>query len=95
MAKILTEVHLSEAHIAKMNIGSMDTSALLFKHLQAKTLKKFDVDTASYTQSFVYYSSRPAKLAKIYGQVVENLKTKAKEKEKAVKIGKKKLQPIP
>ncbi|MEZ0486933.1 DUF4296 domain-containing protein [Fibrella aquatica] len=82
MADILAEVHLSEARISKMGIVSVDTSALLFKRLQTKTLKKFDVDTATYTQSFVYYSSRPAKLAKIYEQVIEKLKVAEEEKKK-------------
>ncbi|ARK11556.1 DUF4296 domain-containing protein [Fibrivirga algicola] len=73
MANILTEIHLAEARVSKMAIPSTDTSTLLFKRLQSQTLKKFDVDTASYTKSFIYYSARPAKLAKIYEQVVEKL----------------------
>jgi hypothetical protein len=94
MAAILTEVHLSEARISKLAIGSADTSALLFKRLQSNTLKKFDVDTASYTKSFVYYSSRPDKLAKIYEQVIEKLK--AIEKKKAAESRKtNKLKAIP
>ena len=94
MAAILTEVHLSEARISKLAIGSADTSALLFKRLQSNTLKKFDVDTASYTKSFVYYSSRPDKLAKIYEQVIEKLK--AIEKKKAAESRKTtKLKAIP
>ncbi|MEZ0540379.1 DUF4296 domain-containing protein [Fibrella arboris] len=93
MAAILTEVHLSEARIAKLSIGSSDTSTLLFKRLQTQTLKKFNVDTSAYTQSFVYYSSRPAKLASIYEQVVEQLK--AIEKEKADKAGKTKPTAVP
>jgi hypothetical protein len=93
MADILAEVHLSEARISKMAIGSADTSALLFKRLQSNILKKFGVDTASYTQSFVYYSARPDKLSKIYEQVIENLK--AIEKEKAAKTSKTKPTAIP
>ncbi|RYF73119.1 MAG: DUF4296 domain-containing protein [Cytophagaceae bacterium] len=93
MADILTQVHLSEARIIKLTIRSSDTSALLFKRLQTQTLKKFDVDTATYTQSFVYYSSRPAKLAKIYEQVIEKLKVV--EKEKKEKVSKSKTKPIP
>lgn len=93
MANILTEVHLSEAKISKMGIVSSDTSTLLFRRLQTKTLKKFDVDTAAYAQSFAYYSARPAKLAQIYEQVVEKLK--AVEKEKTAKAGKSKPKPTP
>lgn len=88
MADILAEVHLSEARIAKLAIASSDTSALLFKRLHTQTLKKFDVDTASYSQSFVYYSAHPDQLAKIYEQVVDKLK--AVEKEKAAKASKSK-----
>lgn len=93
MASILTEVHLAEARVSKMAVGSADTSALLFKRLHTNTLTKYDVDTASYTQSFVYYSARPEKLAKIYEQVLDKLK--AIEKEKAAKSGKTKPTAIP
>ncbi|WP_375446024.1 DUF4296 domain-containing protein [uncultured Fibrella sp.] len=89
MVDILTETHLSESRIARLAIGSADTSALLFKRLHTQTLKKFDVDTASYSQSFVYYSAHPDKLAKIYEEVVDKLK--AIEKEKAAKAGKQKI----
>jgi DNA-directed RNA polymerase len=93
MADILAEVHLSEARISKMAIGSADTSAILFKRLHTNTLKKFGVDTASYTQSFVYYSARPGKLAKIYEQVLDKLK--AIEKEKAATSSKTKPTATP
>ena len=91
MAIILTDVHLAEAKISKMGIGSTDTTALLFKRLHTQTLKKLDVDTASYSQSFVYYSARPEKLARIYEQVVEKLKVIAKEKE--AEVGRSKPKP--
>ena len=91
MAAILTDVHLAEAKISKMGIASTDTTALLFKRLHTQTLKKLDVDTASYSQSFVYYSARPEKLARIYEQVVEKLKVIAKEKE--AKVGRSKPNP--
>ncbi len=93
MATILAEVHLAEARVGKMAIGSADSSALLFKRLYTNTLKKFGVDTASYTQSFVYYSARPEKLANIYEQVLEKLKVI--EKEKAATARKTKPTAIP
>ena len=91
MAAILTDVHLAEAKITKMGIASTDTNALLFKRLQARILKKVDVDTAAYSRSFVYYSARPEKLSRIYEQVVAKLKVIEKEKE--AKAGRSKPKP--
>jgi glutamine cyclotransferase len=93
MASILTEVHLSEARVSKMALTSADTSAMVYKRLHTNILKKFDVDTASYTQSYVYYAAHPDKLTKIYEQVLEKLK--AIEKEKTAKTSKTKPTAIP
>lgn len=80
MVAILTDVHLDEARLSKMNLSSVDTAAILFKRLHQRTLHKFAVDTATYNRSFAYYSARPAKLSKIYEQVVERLKVIEKKK---------------
>lgn len=91
MANILVEVHLSEARVAKLGLTSTDSAALVFKRLQTATLKKFDVDTAAYTQSYIYYSARPAKLAGIYEKVLDKLKVI--ERKASANVGKR--QPGP
>ncbi|MEZ0608397.1 DUF4296 domain-containing protein [Fibrella sp. WM1] len=84
MVKILAQVHLNEARISKYSLGSTDSASILFNRLQAKTLKQYGVDTSAYTKSYIYYSARPADLARIYERVVEQLKEVQKAKEKVV-----------
>lgn len=84
MANILMQVHLNEARISKYGLSSSDSASILFNRLQAKTLKQYGVDTSAYTKSYIYYSARPADLARIYERVVEQLKEAQKAKEKVV-----------
>ena len=79
MADILVEVHLTEARVSKLGLVSTDSAALVFKRLHFATLKKFEVDTAAYTRSYIYYSSRPTLLAGIYEDVVAQLKEAEKK----------------
>ena len=81
MADILADIHLAEARVGKLNISNSDSASIVFKRLQGKAFAKAQVDTSAYTKSYVYYSSRPAEMAKIYEQVIEKLKSGQKKKE--------------
>jgi hypothetical protein len=73
MALILTDIHVAEARVSRMGISTIDSSNLVYKRLEQGVFKKFSVDTAAYTQSFIYYAARPVALEGIYKQVVETL----------------------
>lgn len=82
MADILTEVHLAEARISRVNLRSVDSSQIAYKHLEDKIFKKFGVDTATYRKSYIFYSSHPANMEVIYKQVTEKLQKKISAKTK-------------
>jgi hypothetical protein len=84
MAQMLARVHINEARVAKHGYASADSNAILFNRLQTQNLAKFDVDTAAYTQSYIYYSARPDRLTRIYEQVIELLKAEQQKKQKAL-----------
>ncbi|GAB3895607.1 hypothetical protein GCM10028803_12320 [Larkinella knui] len=78
MAQILTEIHLAEARVTKMNRASQDSNTLIYKHLEKQIFQKYKVDTAAYSQSYKYYSSDPEQLAGIYKKVTEELERRKK-----------------
>jgi hypothetical protein len=73
MANILTEVHLAEARVSRLSLRSIDSSNLAYKHLESQIFKRFNVDTAAYRKSYIFYSSHPADMEVIYKQVTEKL----------------------
>ena len=77
MADILTEIHLAESQVARYALSSSDSTKLLFERLNTRILKKFEVDTSAYRQSYIYYSSHPAKLEAIYKEVTGALEKMA------------------
>ncbi|MBO0930713.1 DUF4296 domain-containing protein [Fibrella aquatilis] len=85
MADLLTDIHLAEARVAKLNIGNSDSASIVFKRLQGKIFAKAQVDTSAYAKSYVYYSSHPSELAGIYEQVIEKLKTGQQKKEEELR----------
>ncbi len=73
MVAILTEVHLNEAKVAKLNLRSSDSSNLVYKRLERQLLKKYDVDTSAYSKSYIYYASHPEAMERVYKRIVEKL----------------------
>ena len=80
MADILTEVHMAEARISRINLRSVDSSHIVYKHLENQIFKKFGVDTTTYRKSYTFYSSHPADMEAIYKQVTEKLQKKIQTK---------------
>lgn len=80
MADILTEVHLAESRVSRLGLASVDSSNLVYKHLERGIYKKFGVDTSAYSNSYIYYASHPREMEGVYKRVVENLKKKTEAK---------------
>lgn len=78
MASILTEIHLAEARVTKLNRVSQDSNTLIYKRLEKQIFRKLQVDTAAYSKSYTYYASNPEQLAAIYKQVTEELERRKK-----------------
>ncbi len=84
MVKVLTDVHLAEAKISKLGLRTSDSSTIVYKRLERDIFRKWAVDTAAYTQSYIYYSSDPEKLTRIYEQVTKNLQQPTKPIKKPI-----------
>jgi hypothetical protein len=76
MVDILTQVHLLEAQTSRFSLASTDSARMAYKHQETKLFRRMKVDTAVYSRSFVFYSSHPKYLERIYQQVVDQLKKK-------------------
>lgn len=73
MAAILTDIHLAESRITKMNLRSMDSSVVVFNKLQQDIWDKHDTDSSHYRKSYSYYASHPEELGEVYELVTKNL----------------------
>lgn len=76
MVDILTEVHLAESQTSRLSLGSIDSSRVAYKHIETKLFQKMKVDTSVYSRSFIFYSSHPKYMERIYQNVVDRLKKK-------------------
>lgn len=85
MVDILTEVHIAEARVSRLSLRSTDSSNIVYKHLENQIFKKFDVDTAAYRKSYIFYSSHPADMEAIYKKVTEKLTIKTDTTKKKAK----------
>lgn len=74
MAAILTEIHIAESRVSRLTLGSIDSSNIVYKHLESQIFKKFNVDTATYRKSYVFYSAHPSDMEAIYQRITEKLK---------------------
>ncbi|MBD2751745.1 DUF4296 domain-containing protein [Spirosoma validum] len=83
MAAILTEVHIAESRVSRLNLRSIDSSNIVYKHLERQIFKKFAVDTATYRKSYIFYSSHPADMEAIYKKVTQKLTSRTDTTKKA------------
>jgi len=81
MAQILTDIHLLEARIGRLNLTSLDSSTIVTEHLKQKIFKKYSTDSVAYNRSYLFYSTNPVFLERIYADVVKKLETRQKKKD--------------
>lgn len=79
MVNILTDMHRLEGKVNNLGIQSIDTTQFFFRKLEAEVFKNYDVDTASYYQSYKYYLINPEDFKEIYSDVVKQITAKNKE----------------
>jgi hypothetical protein len=84
MAEILSEVHLAESRVTRLQLKSLDSSLLIFNKLKEDIWKKQKVDTLVYRNSYDYYMSHPLVMSRIYEKVEK--KIEAREKTKNIKL---------
>jgi hypothetical protein len=78
MAAILIDIHIAEAKVHQVTVGSRDSTAAVYLALEAKILKKNKVSKKLYKKSFNYYNDRPDLMEKIYTAVIDSLNVRQK-----------------
>jgi hypothetical protein len=78
MTAILIDIHIAEAKVHQVNVGSRDSTAAIYLALEDKILKKNNVSKKEYTKSFNYYNDRPDLMEKIYTAVIDSLNVRQK-----------------
>ena len=78
MSNILTEVHFAEARVSRLGLAAGDSANVAYKHLEKQIFRRFEVDTATYSKSYAYYSAHPEEMEAIYKVVVKNIEKKMK-----------------
>ena len=81
MSQILTDIHLLEARIGRLNMPSLDSSTVITEYLKAKIFKKHGIDSVVYNRSYKFYSTNPVYMERIYGETVKELEKRQKKKD--------------
>jgi hypothetical protein len=83
MAKILAEIHLTEARVSRLSFKDYDSTKLAYKFLEQQIMIKYKTDTARYRASYNYYVTNPEQMTKLYENVLKNLDELKKKKKMA------------
>lgn len=78
MAALVTEIHLLESKIKKLNIRSMDSAKLVYAHYEKMLFADFNISREQYDQSFSYYEDHTDEYGEIYEIVVDSLMQRQK-----------------
>lgn len=84
MAVILTDIHLAESRVNRLQLRSLDSSLMIFNKLKSDIWKKYKVDTLAYRESYSYYMTHPQIMSRIYENV--NRKVEKREKNNNIKL---------
>jgi hypothetical protein len=84
MATILTDIHLAESRVNRLQLKSLDSSLMIFNRLKSDIWKKHQVDTTAYRESYSYYMGHPERMTTIYEKV--NKKIEDREKSNNIKF---------
>lgn len=82
MADILTDIHIAESRVTRLQLKSLDSSILIFDKLKQEVWKKNKVDTLVYRNSYSFYMTHPQYMTRIY----ENVKKQIEQREKTKNI---------
>lgn len=69
MASILTDIHIAESRVSRLQLKSSDSSLMVFNKLKEEIWKKHKVDTMIYRSSYDYYMMHPKQMSQIYEEV--------------------------
>jgi len=81
MAAILTDIHIAESRVTRLQLKSLDSSILLFDKLKKEIWQKNKVDTVAYRNSYSYYMTHPEYMTRIYANVTKKIESREKKKD--------------
>lgn len=73
MVRALIDVYIIEQKVVALSLLPRDSSAILFKELNARTLDSLQVQDSVLRKSYNYYLDRPKELEEIYTALVDSL----------------------
>ena len=80
MAEILVDLKVGEAHVDNIYVRGIDSSRIIYNHLEEKVLKKHKTDTSIYNLSYKYYLQNKSKMLEIFNKsekILDELAEKA------------------
>ncbi|AFK03443.1 hypothetical protein Emtol_2305 [Emticicia oligotrophica DSM 17448] len=83
MAKILAEIHITEARVSRLSFQAYDSTKVVYKFYEQQIMAKYKTDTARYRASYNYYVTNPEQMTKLYEQVIKNIEELKKKKKLA------------
>ncbi len=81
MAKILADIHLTEAKVNRLSFQAYDSTQVVFNELERRIMAKYKVDTTRYKASYRFYAENPELMVDIYNETLNILDDKKKRKE--------------
>jgi hypothetical protein len=66
MAALLVDLKVGEAYVDNIYVRSIDTSKVIYDHLQDSILKKHQIDTSIFNLSYNYYLSDKKTMLRIF-----------------------------
>ncbi len=80
MEKVLFDIHTVDGYLG--TLPTMDTAKIVASSYYKGVYKKFDIDSATYTESLKYYYNHPDVLNKIYENLMKQFENEKKKDDK-------------
>ncbi|UTA67473.1 DUF4296 domain-containing protein [Emticicia sp. 21SJ11W-3] len=81
MAKILADVHLTEAKVNRLTFNDYDSTRVAYVELERRIMAKYKVDTAQYKNSYKFYVKNPGLMVKVYDETLNILDERKQKKQ--------------
>ncbi|WP_462248250.1 DUF4296 domain-containing protein [Ekhidna sp.] len=73
MVKVMTEIHILEAKMSKVQVEPLDSTQSVYDHYEGLLFEDLGITKDQYEISFNYYVDNPNEFEKIYQAVVDTL----------------------
>ena len=81
MAKILADIHITEAKVNRLSFQAYDSTRVVYLEYERRIMAKYKVDTARYKASYQFYVQNPSLMVKVYDETLNILDEKRKNKQ--------------